>query len=302
MSAAGPPQSANSAPSGGSEAREPEGPPQGRTGECEARTSSHRPRAWGDHTSAAGPLLRVTSLVKAFGGVVAVRDVSFAVARGEVVAMIGPNGAGKTTCFNVIHGELPADAGDVWFDGRSIAGRATHAIARGGVGRTFQVAATFASMTVRESLALALAADAGRDDMVLAGMLDATQPPIDALLARLALADLADAHCAALAYGDAKRVELALALAGEPRLLLMDEPTAGMTPRARHELMSLVTGLAARDNVAVLFTEHDMDIVFGFADRVLVLDRGALIAAGSPAAIRSDPRVRAVYLGDDEPA
>jgi len=249
----------------------------------------------------AAPLLVVDALTKSFGGVAALRDVAFGVAPGEVVALIGPNGAGKTTCFNIIHGELVPDRGDVRLAGRSIRGRPPHAIARLGVGRTFQVAATFASMTVRESLALALAAHDGRDGAVFAGMLDAGSTRIDALLARVAIVDLADAHCAALAYGDAKRLELALALAGEPRLLLMDEPTAGMSPRSRRELMTLATGLAESANVAVLFTEHDMDIVFGFADRVLVLDRGALIAAGPPAAIRADARVQAVYLGQDEP-
>ena len=247
-----------------------------------------------------GPsLLVVEALTKSFGGVAALRDVAFGVAPGEVVALIGPNGAGKTTCFNIIHGELAPDRGDVRLAGRSIRGRPPHAIARLGVGRTFQVAATFASMTVRESLALALAAHDGHDGAVFAGMLEVASPRIDALLARVAIADLADEHCATLAYGDAKRLELGLALAGEPRLLLMDEPTAGMSPRSRRKLMTLATDLAESANVAVLFTEHDMDIVFGFADRVLVLDRGTLIAGGPPAAIKADPRVQAVYLGVD---
>jgi branched-chain amino acid transport system ATP-binding protein len=120
------------------------------------------------------------------------------------------------------------------------------------------------------------------------------------LLERLQIADLADTHCAALAYGDAKRVELALALAGKPRVLLLDEPTAGMNARARRELMQVVVDLARDDDVALLFTEHDMDIVFGFARRVVVLDRGSVIADGSPQSVRGDPRVRAAYLGDDE--
>jgi branched-chain amino acid transport system ATP-binding protein len=247
------------------------------------------------------PLLVVESLSKSFGGVHAVRDVSFAVAAGETVAIIGPNGAGKTTCFNLIHGELVADSGNIRLDGRTVLREPPHAIARRGVGRTFQVAATFASMTVRESIALALVAHDGRDSATMAPMLETRSARIDTLLERLAIDDLADAHCAALAYGDAKRLEIALALALEPRLLLMDEPTAGMTPRSRRDLMTLATGLAERDNVAVLFTEHDMDIVFGFADRVLVLDRGSLIAQGSPAEIRANPRVRSVYLGLDEP-
>ncbi len=121
----------------------------------------------------------------------------------------------------------------------------------------------------------------------------------DALLARVGCRELADAHCATIAYGDAKRVELALALAGAPKLLLMDEPTAGMAQYARAALMEQASSLAQRDRIAVLFTEHDMDVVFGFADRVIVLDRGRIIAEGPPDAIRADPRVRAVYLGVD---
>jgi branched-chain amino acid transport system ATP-binding protein len=190
----------------------------------------------------------------------------------------------------------------VRFDGRTIIGLPTHRIARRGIGRTFQVAATFASMTVREGIALALAAHEGRDAAVLAAPMPMRPAAADALMRRLQIDDLADAHCAALAYGDAKRVELALALAGEPRLLLMDEPTAGMAPRARRELMQLADELARADGVAVLFTEHDMDIVFGFADRIVVLDRGALIAQGPPAEIRANRRVQAVYLGLEEPA
>jgi branched-chain amino acid transport system ATP-binding protein len=216
-----------------------------------------------------------------------------------MVAMIGPNGAGKTTCFNLIHGELVPDRGSVTFDGASIRGIATHALARRGIGRTFQVAATFPSMTVRESVALALAARDGRDHRALPPLLERRSARADTLLARLRIDELADVHCATLAYGDAKRLELALALAGEPRLLMMDEPTAGMPPRARHDLMRLVADLA-HDGVAVLFTEHDVDIVFAFATRVIVLDEGAVIASGSPEAIRRDPRVQAVYLGLDE--
>ena len=246
------------------------------------------------------PLLEVVSLAKSFDGVMAVHDVSFTVAPGEMVAMIGPNGAGKTTCFNLIHGELAADRGGVRFDGQPLLGLPTHAIARRGIARTFQVAATFASMTVREGIALALAAHDRRDRSAVAGMLPVESARGEALLARLRIGDLGDAHCAALAYGDAKRLELALALAGNPRLLLMDEPTAGMTPRSRRDLMALATELAQREGVAVLFTEHDMEIVFAFASRVIVLDRGAIIAEGSPAAIRANRGVQAVYLGLEE--
>ena len=246
------------------------------------------------------PMLNVSGLGKSFGGVAALRQLSFAVDRGEVLALIGPNGAGKTTCFNVIHGQLAPDTGDVQFEGRSIAGLPTHAIARLGIGRTFQVATTFASMTVRESVVLALAARDRGDARVATGMLPAGSPEADALLDRVRIADLADTHCAALAYGDAKRVELALALAGNPRLLLMDEPTAGMAPQSRRELMLLATGLVREGAVAMLFTEHDMDIVFEFADRIIVLDHGVAIAAGAPEAIRANPLVQATYLGSPD--
>jgi len=231
-------------------------------------------------------VLGVSHLCKAFGGVRAVDDVSFAIEAGTLVALIGPNGAGKTTCFNCINGQLRPDDGTVELGDTRIDGLAPHQIARNGVGRTFQVAATFASMTVRENVGVALRAHALRTDEA------------DALLARVGCADIADAHCAALAYGDAKRVELALALAGQPRLLLMDEPTAGMAQSSRARLMQVAADLARRDRIAVLFTEHDMDVVFAFADRVIVLDHGRIIADGSPADVRADAQVQAVYLGE----
>ena len=247
-------------------------------------------------------MLEVVGLSKAFGGVHAVRDVSFGVAAGEMVALIGPNGAGKTTCFNLIDGQLEPDGGSVRLAGERIDRMPTRAIAHKGVGRTFQVAATFASMTVRENVELALAAHARRDARLVTTGARRDRADADTLLASVGVADLADAHCATLAYGDVKRVELALALAGAPRLLLMDEPTAGMGIASRAELMKCATARARRDNIAVLFTEHDMDVVFGSADRVIVLDRGAVIAEGPPAEIRANEHVQAVYLGLDEPA
>ena len=246
-------------------------------------------------------MLEVRHLARAFGGVRAVDDVSFDVASGELVALIGPNGAGKTTCFNLLNGQLVPDVGTVTLAGTRIDGLPPHRVAHLGVGRTFQVAATFASMTVRENVVLALLAHAERDADVIARASTQLLADADALLARVGCADLADAHCAALPYGDAKRVELALALADHPTLLLMDEPTAGLAPRSRAQLMQVAADLARRESIAVLFTEHDMDVVFGFADRVIVLDRGRIIAHGSPDAIRADPRVRAVYLGENEP-
>jgi branched-chain amino acid transport system ATP-binding protein len=234
------------------------------------------------------PILAVGGLARAFDGVRAVDGVDFEVARAEMVALIGPNGAGKTTCFNLINGQLRADCGTVSVEGREITGLAPATIARRHVGRTFQVAATFASMSVRQNIEIARNALDQRDDPRAVG----------ALLARVGAAELVDRHAAALAYADAKRVELAIALAGDPVLLLLDEPTAGLSLADRTRMMEAVRTLVRSDSVAVLFTEHDMDMVFGYADRVIVLDRGRVISAGSPAEVRADANVRRAYLGD----
>jgi branched-chain amino acid transport system ATP-binding protein len=243
-------------------------------------------------------VLSVRHVSKAYGGVQALRDVSFDVDAGERVALIGPNGAGKTTCFNVVNGQLAADRGEVRLAGASLARLAPHEVSRLGVGRTFQVAALFASMTVRENVQVALLAQQGRQGSLLGSAAQHCRREADAVLERVGLSERAGRPCAALAYGELKRLELAVALAQQPRLLLMDEPTAGMAIGERAELMSLACALARSENIAVLFTEHDMDVVFGFASRVLVLHLGELIAQGPPEAVRADARVREVYLGD----
>jgi len=243
------------------------------------------------------PLLVVEQLSKSFGAVVALSELSCTVVAGERVAIIGPNGAGKTTLFNVLGGQLAADGGSVRLDERRITGLPPHAIARLGVGRTFQVAATFASMTVRENVQIALFAQLGEQRSLWLQAPSRHAPAAQALLDRVGIGALAARACSTLAYVDLKRVELAIALASQPRLLLMDEPTAGMAALERSRLMALVSNLARSDAMAVLFTEHDMDIVFSHADRVLVLNRGRLIADGSPAEVRSNPEVRAAYLG-----
>jgi branched-chain amino acid transport system ATP-binding protein len=242
-------------------------------------------------------VLAVCGLHKSFGGVRAVDGVSFTIRRGELLALIGPNGAGKSTCFNMIGGQLRPDAGDILFEGRSIAGLPPRRIWRLGVGRTFQVAATFTSMTVIENVQLALASHRGRIyDMAGAlGRRHRTEA-LD-LLAQVGMVDAADRACRELAYGDVKRVELAIALANAPRLLLMDEPTAGMAPRERGDMVALVKRLVTERGIAVLFTEHSMDVVFAFADRIIVLARGRLIADGDAKAIRDNPQVREVYFG-----
>ncbi len=249
----------------------------------------------------AAPTLAVTELAKSFGGVRAVQGVSFAVHPGEMLALIGPNGAGKSTCFNMLNGQLRPDAGTVRLGGRDITGMAPRRVWRQGVGRTFQVTATFGSMTVRENVQMALLSHAGRLGGLWRPMAGQHAAAADALLARVGMALQAARPCGVLAYGDLKRVELAVALANDPRLLLMDEPTAGMAPAERVALMALTAGIARERAIAVLFTEHDMDVVFAHADRILVLDRGRLIAQGAPADVRADPLVRQVYLGSAAP-
>jgi branched-chain amino acid transport system ATP-binding protein len=241
--------------------------------------------------------LVVRGLTKSYGGVHALRGVSFSVASGELVAIIGPNGAGKTTCFNLLNGQLTPDSGEIELDGQSLAGRAPRDIWRLGVGRTFQITATFGSMTVRENVQMALLSHERRLYSPFAAFSALATPAADALLARVGMQEQATKLCAELAYGDLKRVELAIALANRPRLLLMDEPTAGMAPEERGALMALAAALARSEAIAVLFTEHDMDVVFGHADRVIVLHSGELIASGPPAEIRADSRVQEVYLG-----
>ena len=242
-------------------------------------------------------VLAVAGLGKAFGRLQAVAGVSLAVAAGELVAMIGPNGAGKSTCFNLINGQLQPDTGTIRLCGADITGLPPRQVWRRGVGRTFQIAAAFGSMTVMENLQVTLISHPRRLGALWPRARDLYRAQAMALLDRVAMADQAERQCGVLAYGDVKRVELAIALATEPRLLLMDEPTSGMAPSERAALMELTAGIARTAGIAVLFTEHDMDVVFGHADRVLVLDRGALIAEGAPAAVRDDPKVRDIYLG-----
>jgi branched-chain amino acid transport system ATP-binding protein len=243
-------------------------------------------------------LIEAHGLAKAYGGVHAVRGVSLAVSPGEIVALIGPNGAGKTTCFNMLNGQIRPDAGTIRLDGRDIAGWPPREVSRLGVGRTFQITATFPSMSVIENVQTVLLSHAGRLGRLWGLATRAERAPAEALLTLVGMLDEAGRPSAELAYGDLKRLELAMALANDPRLLLMDEPTAGMSPRDRVELMALTAGIAREKHLGVLFTEHDMDVVFRHADRILVLSRGELIVEGRPDEVRRNPKVQAVYLGE----
>lgn len=242
-------------------------------------------------------LLVVTGLSKSFGGVRAAHGVSFEVDAGQLVALIGPNGAGKTTTFNMVGGQLMPDAGSVRLDGKPVTGIGPRRIWRAGVGRTFQITATFASLSVVENIQSALMSAHRRLLDPLSWGVGLYRDEAVALASRVGLKGTVDRAVGELAYGDLKRVELALALAGRPRLLLMDEPTAGMAAGERVDLMAQVAEIASSEGVGVLFTEHDMDSVFAHADHVLVLHQGEIIARGTPEDIRADRQVRAVYLG-----
>jgi branched-chain amino acid transport system ATP-binding protein len=242
-------------------------------------------------------LLSAQGLNKRFGGVVAAKDVSFALSAGEMLAIIGPNGAGKSTTFNMVGGQLRPDTGRVTLAGQDVTGLPPREVCRLGVGRTFQVAQTFLSMSVVGNVQMALIAHAGQTRDLLARAAALHRDRAVALLDRVGMAADADRPIGELAYGDVKRVELAIALAASPRLLLMDEPTAGMAPRERASLMGLTANIAREEGIGVLFTEHDMDAVFAHADRILVLLRGEIIAQGTPEEVRADEQVKRVYLG-----
>ena len=242
-------------------------------------------------------LLKVTNLGKSFGGNRAVDGVSFEVSAGELLALIGPNGAGKSTTFNMVNGQLRADSGAIVLDGRELIGRKPRDIWHLGVGRTFQIAETFASLTVVENVQMALISADNKLFSMWAPAAKHRRADALALLEQVGMAAQADRPCSELAYGDVKRVELAIAMANAPKLLLMDEPTAGMAPKERNELMALTKKLVNERGLAVLFTEHSMDVVFAYADRLIVLARGRLIAEGTPAEIRDHPKVQEVYFG-----
>lgn len=242
-------------------------------------------------------VLSVRSLSKSFGGIDAVSNVSFDVAKAELLALIGPNGAGKTTCFNMLMGQLKPSAGKVYLDGENITGKQPRHVWRKGVGRTFQITGTYQSMTVIENVQMALLSHHRRLFEIRSYAYKQYRCEAMALLTLVGMQDQAERACAVLAYGDLKRLELAIALAHGPKLLLMDEPTAGMAPNERVALMKLTADIVSERNISALFTEHDMDVVFAHAHRVMVLNRGEIIANGSVDAVRNNTQVQEVYLG-----
>jgi branched-chain amino acid transport system ATP-binding protein len=245
--------------------------------------------------------LSLRGVRKSYGGAPVLEGIGFDLPAGEIAALIGANGAGKSTLFSILGGAVAADGGSVLLNGQPILGLRPEAVARRGVARTFQTSAPYRSLAVLDAVRL-VAARGSLRQRLFRPLADWPEGKARAGLAEVGLSAAADTPCGVLSYGDAKRLELALALVRDPVLLLMDEPTAGMAPAERAAFMNLVRTRSRQRGLTVLFTEHDMATVFGFASRVLVLDRGRLIADGDPAAVRADEAVRRAYLGGGGPA
>ena len=243
-------------------------------------------------------ILKVESLAKRFGGLQALGGVDLSVAEGEFHAIIGPNGAGKSTFFNAMTGLLSPDAGRVTFEGRDVTGEPPHVLARRGVGRTFQITSVFHDLTALENVQVSLLAHARRAWSIWPRARLLHVERARELLALVGLGKAEHRPAGTLSHGDQKRLELAIALAGQPRLLLLDEPTAGMAAQERLESIRLVHKVARELGVSCVFTEHDMAVVFAVATRITVLHQGRVLAEGTPAEVRAQPQVQQVYLGE----
>jgi len=242
-------------------------------------------------------VLQTIGLRKHFGGVLAVNGVNLSVPPGDVRAIIGPNGAGKTTLFNLLTGDLAHDSGHIYFAGEEVSGLSPDRLCRRGMARTFQITSIFRRLTALENVQTAFLSHHRRHYDILTPARRLYRDDAFALLERVGLHEQARKPSGILPHGDQRRLELAIALAGCPRLLLLDEPTAGMAPRERHEIMALVSRIAGDTGLTVVFTEHDMDVVFAVARHITVLHQGAVLTEGSPAAVRGNPDVQRVYLG-----
>ena len=245
------------------------------------------------------PLLELDGLTRRFGGLVAVNAVSMRVAAGEVRAVIGPNGAGKSTLFNLITGVLATSEGEARLDGARLTGLPAHRICQRGLARSFQITALYPEMTVRENAALAAQAREARRWQPWGGgsVFAAARRRGDGALERLGLGPLADQPAGLLSHGDQRLLEIAMALAQAPRVLLLDEPTQGLSVQETARAVDTLAGLFAAGAMTVLLVEHDMDVVFRLAHAITVLHRGAVIADGPPDAVRADPAVQLAYLG-----
>jgi len=247
-------------------------------------------------------MLSISDLSKVFDGFVAVSSLYLDIEEGERHAVIGPNGAGKTTFFNLITGLLPASSGEVVFEGERITGMKPHQVVRRGIARSFQRVNIFPELSVFRNVQVACITHGGRQFHLLRSGDDLFREETLRALDTVGLADDADTRAGLLAYGKQKQLELALALAAEPRLLLLDEPTAGMSPAETAEIIGLIGRIVEERGLTLLFTEHDMDVIFTIATRISVLHHGTLLATGTPDEVRENEEVQRVYLGGTDGA
>jgi branched-chain amino acid transport system ATP-binding protein len=242
-------------------------------------------------------ILEVKGLAKAFGGLLAVDDVSFQIEEKELCAIIGPNGAGKTTLFNLLTGEIPPDSGRIIFKGRDITRLPSHTICRGGVARSFQRLNIFPRLSAFESVQVALFSSQRKSGNLFSRSEKMAREETEEILESVGLQDKQEVRAAFLAHGDQKRLELAIALASRPELLLLDEPTAGMSPRETREAVELIRKQVKERGLSLIFVEHDMSVVFGIADNIKVMYQGRMIFQGKPEEARAHDKVQSIYLG-----
>jgi branched-chain amino acid transport system ATP-binding protein len=245
------------------------------------------------------PLLECSGLARRFGALVAVDGIDLSVEPGEIRAVIGPNGAGKSTVFNLITSVLKPSAGRVIFAGEDITGMPVHQVAQKGIARTFQLCHIFPALTVRENVRIAAQARDGRRWQFLGGggVLNRSALAADEAIARMRLSHMADATAAMLSHGDQRLLEIAMAIAQKPRLLMLDEPTQGLSIEETGRAVQILKDMLAAGDLSVLLVEHDMEVVFKLADNITVLHRGRVIADGPPAEVRASAEVRSAYLG-----
>ena len=244
--------------------------------------------------------LEVQGLTKTFDGLIAVKDVTFVAGQGLVTSVIGPNGAGKTTLFNIITGYLRADAGQVLFHGEAINHLPPYKIVRKGIGRSFQIVNIFPMLTVFENVQVALISRLGKSPNFISKAKNIGREEVAEILSTVGLSSQRDSMAGTLSYGDQRIMEIAIALASKPTLLLLDEPTAGMGPQETAIAGGLIQSLAQKHHLTILLVEHDMDVVFSVSDMIVVMHQGEVIATGRPEEMRENEKVISVYLGEME--
>jgi branched-chain amino acid transport system ATP-binding protein len=245
-------------------------------------------------------MFRVEHVIKSFGGLLAVNDVSFELKKGEISSIIGPNGAGKTTLFDLVTGHLKPDKGSISFEGKEITGSSPHQICRRGIGRSFQRTNIFPRLSAFENVQVALTAWQGKSKNIMIRSDNLMRKETDDILGSIGLGDKKETTAGLLAHGDQRLLEIGITLGTHPSLILLDEPTAGMSPEESNKTVDLIQRLVRERDLTLLFIEHDMNIVFAISEKIRVMHMGAVMAVGSPEEIRANDEVQRIYLAEEE--